>query len=362
MGRMAGTRQEELNAPLRDPAVRIEPRWWTGTPAIAPDAYRIDVSDYDLASEVSAGDGPLAVRMRETWHRTGIVHLVNTRLTRLRDMRHAAKLVMTGEMGYHGGANPRRGIEPNVYEVGAPLEAWLHYHHEMAYVSESTTRLGFLCHKALPGRGSTFFSDNVRATDAILAMPLGRKLRAKGLCYHRNLTDREHYRGREQVGVYNHWQRSFGTEDPRQAEAAARARGLQVEWGPDRLMKTRYYVSAFEYFPALDRNLLYASVADHSMWFDAWPKVSHLPHDQRPLLLTYGDDTEFTRAECEAFVDVYDVHGFPVDWRVGDVVVFCNYRFAHGRPSIHLGPGEERELGVLLGETFIRQGDRADKW
>jgi hypothetical protein len=232
----------------------------------------------------------------------------------------------------------------------------------MAYVSKSTTMLAFLCHKALPERGATYFSDNVQATDAIMRTELGQKLRDKGLCYHRHLTDREYFSGREEIGVYNHWQKSFNTEDPQAAEISARARGLVTDWGPNRLLKTRYYVSAFEFFPTLGRNLLFASIADHSMWFDAWPKVSHLPHDQRPLKLTFGDDTELTRADCETFVDIYDRFGIPIDWRVGDIAVFCNYRFAHGRPGIHLAEGEERNLGVLLGATFDRVGDVEGQW
>lgn len=51
-----------------------------------------------------------------------------------------------------------------------------------------------------------------------------------------------------------------------------------------------------------------------------------------------------------------------LDWEVGDVGVVCNYRYAHGRPGIHLEEGEERELGVVLGKTYQRQGDIAGKW
>jgi hypothetical protein len=125
---------------------------------------------------------------------------------------------------------------------------------------------------------------------------------------------------------------------------------------------TRYYVSAFEYFPQLDRNLLYSSIADDGMWFDSWPKVMHLSYEQRPLKLTFGDDSEMSWDEKRQFVNIYDRFGTRVDWRVGDVVVFCNYRYAHGRPGIHLDEGEERELGVLIGEPFIRIGDLPDKW
>jgi len=277
-------------------------------------------------------------------------------------MRQVAKVVVESEMHYQGGANPRDRLKGGVYEVGAPLEAWLHYHHEMAYIGHSTKMLAFLGHRAVAGKGFTFVSDNLQATDAIMATPFGHKLKDLGLCYHRDLTDREAFRGTEQIGVYNHWQKSLLTDDPEVAVAIAHNRGLETEWGPNRLLRTRYYVSAFEYFPALDRNVLYSSVADDGMWFDSWPKVMHLPQEERPLKLTFGDGTELTREEKQLFVDIYDRFGIPLRWNVGDIAVVCNYRFAHGRPGIHLASGEQRQLGVLIGEAYKRLGDLPDKW
>ena len=107
---------------------------------------------------------------------------------------------------------------------------------------------------------------------------------------------------------------------------------------------------------------VYASLADHGLWFDTWPLVQHLPFRDRPLHMTYGDDSEFTRNELQQFIDVYDEFGTKLDWERGDVAVICNYRFAHGRPGIVLGEGETRKLGVLLGEQFERVGQRNDKW
>lgn len=340
----------------------IEPRWWTGTPAADPTRYRIDCSGFGMGDHDLRPDSELARTMRATFHDVGLVHLTNTGLTEHSDMRAFAKLVVDAEMPYRAGANPRDELEPNVYEVGAPLQAWLHYHHEMAYVATSTKMVAFLCKRELPGRGATFVSDNVRATEALLDTDFGRKLAELGVCYRRDLTDREAFAGREPVGVYNHWQRSLGTDDPDEAEQRARDKGLTTSWGADRLLRTRYYVSAFEYFPQLDRNLLYSSVADHSMWFDTWPLVEQLPPEHRPLWMTFGDDSDFTADELRQFVDVYDRFGTPLDWRVGDVGIICNYRFAHGRPSIDLGAGEARELGVLLGEPFARVGALADTW
>ena len=77
-----------------------------------------------------------------------------------------------------------------------------------------------------------------------------------------------------------------------------------VEWGEDGYMKTKFTVSGFEYFPQLDRNLLYSAIADHGSWFDTWPGMAELDymaeyktaHDaERPLAITYGDGSEMTR-------------------------------------------------------------------
>lgn len=340
----------------------IEPSWWTGSQALDPATFTIDASGYSMDAGDLAADSELAQRMRQMFHDVGLVHLTNTRLSELADMRSFAKIVVDTEMPYAGGSNPRDNIEPNVYEVGAPLTAWLHYHHEMAYIGKSTRMVSFLCRDELPDRGATFVSDSVAVTEALLATEFGQKLKELGVCYRRDLSDREAFVGRLEEGVYNHWQKSLDTDDPAEAEARAHQRGLVTEWGENRMLKTRFYVSAFEYFPQMDRNLLYCSVADHGMWFDTWPLVQHLPYNERPLHLTFGDDSEMSRDELRQFVDIYGRFGIKLDWRQGDIGIICNYRFAHGRPGISLQEGENRTLGVLLGAQYDRVGALADKW
>ncbi|MEM1376838.1 MAG: TauD/TfdA family dioxygenase [Pseudomonadota bacterium] len=347
-------------APVLDRAP--EPIWWTGTAPIAASEFQVDAREYMVDGQDFSDSEPLAERMRETFDRVGLVHVINTGLKDIGPMRAIAKNVIQTDMDYKGGANPRDALQANVYEIGAPLPAWLHYHHEMAYVGHSTSMLGFLCKHATPGKGQTFVSDNVKVTDAILATPFGQKLKEHGLCYHRKLTDRDAFAEDDNTGIYNHWQKSMMTEDPAEAEAACQARGLETEWGPNRLLITRYYTSAFEYFPHLDRNLLFSSIADDSVWFDAWPNVMHLPHEERPLKLTFGNGEEITRDEVRQFIDVYDQFGMPIEWAQGDIAIVCNYRFAHGRPAIHLEEGEKRELGVMIGAAFERVETRDDKW
>ena len=86
-------------------------------------------------------------------------------------------------------------------------------------------------------------------------------------------------------------------------------------------MVTKFYVSAFEYDPYSDKNLIYSSIADDYMWFDSWHGVKDLPHWERPLKLNFGDDEVMTREEKQQFVDAFDAHGVPIYWRQGDISV-----------------------------------------
>mmetsp|Transcript_29930 Transcript_29930/g.41381 ORF Transcript_29930/g.41381 Transcript_29930/m.41381 type:complete len:357 (-) Transcript_29930:80-1150(-) len=320
--------------------------------------HQIDCSGFDMTKP----NEEIERRMKETFDKLGLVHLINTGLTDMQEMRRWIKVVLEREMEYKGGANSRVRIEKNVYDTGAPKEAWLHYHHEMAYVTHSTKMLGFCAAASVKNKGYTYVSDGIKTTNALLQTSLGQKLKEKDICYVRYLTDREYYKGKEQGHIYNHWQQSFLTESPDEAQKMAEERGLKVEWLSNRLMKTKFYVSAFEYFEPLDRNLLYSSLADDHLWFDTWPGLEGVHPDERPLKFTFGDDTELSEEEKTLFVEIFDRFGIPVKWEQGDVAIVCNYRWAHGRPAYDLEEGEERTLGVLLGETFERVGHLEDKW
>jgi len=318
--------------------------------------------------------------MHERFEETGLVLLKNTGLVDLKDMRRWADVIIeNGMTEYKGGANSRQAIDNdvNVFDTGAPKEAHLHYHTEMAYVSKSTKMLAFLCGAAKGGKGPMYVSDKVGATEDLLKTEFGKKLVDKKVTYTRCLTNRDAYDADasdgagNDSGIYNHWQRSFGVDCPREVERLAEERGLEYEWGANGYLKTQFTVSAFEYCPHTDSNLLYSSVADDSLWFDTWPGVDKLPTfdrfneatpAERPLKMTYGDGEEFTRQDLMEYVSVFDRHGMPIHWELGDVALICNYRFAHGRPSYDLAEGEERELGVVLGEMFNRVGQVEGKF
>ena len=367
--------------PQHDNVVKC--RWWTGSydHVIDPSKFIIDcggkVSKDDLKP-----NSLLCQEMNEKYNDIGVIHVQNTGLTNMNDQRTLAKFIMTDEIEYEGGANPRTrtGDLGNVYDIGAPLSAHLHYHHEMTYKSHSTESLGFLCKHAVTQRfgvGWSFVSDSVQAHDLIMETELGQKLKDKGLCFIRRMTDATAYedakpaKNSKTAVVYNHWQKSWMTNDPIEAEQAARAQGLEVKWihdpndigGKPTMMETRYYKSAFEYIPKLDRNILITSIADDGEWFDSWPLIRDVPQDQRPMDMTFGSDDEpISLQEKQLWTDIYDYFGVPIIWSPGDVAIVCNMRFAHGRPGIDLLPGEQRELGVMLGPLFERQETKEGKW
>jgi len=304
--------------------------------------------------------------------------LTNTGTDNLSTMRKWAEVIMGGQTDYEGGANSRNPIGAAVYDTGAPAQAHLHYHHEMAYVNQTVTNLAFLAKEATEGKGYMYVSNNDMATEEIMRHELGKKLRDKGICYVRCLTDKKAFEnkpktwnGYDEEGVYNHWQTSFGTDCPEKVEELAIKLGLNCVWGANRYLKTKYYTSAFEQCPFTGRNVLFSSVADDSMWFDTWPGVAHLPcmddvkaatENERPLKLTYGDDTDLTREELYQYMSAYDFGGMPIKWKKGDVLVMCNIRWAHGRPAYSLNDGEQRKLGVVLGKKVNRVGQDDSKW
>lgn len=359
----ASTFEGKLNKPM------IIPQFASEVPALDFEEYSIDCSSFDMS--LSPEEAPeLSARMQETFDRTGLCLLTNTNLTNVGIMSNWAKnLVSVGD--YQGGANSRGELYKNVYDTGAPREAHLHYHTEMAYMAKSVRSLAFCADKATPDKGFMYVSDKLATTDSILRTQMGQKLKDKGICYIRCLTDREAYADKDDSGTYNHWQTSFNTDSREEVERLAAQRGLEIEWSADGFLKTKCYISGFEYFPLLDRNVIYSSVADDAIWFDTWPGVMELPTmpsyeavsaEHRPLLLTFGDDTPFTYEELKLFVDVHDLSTIPIKWQVGDVLAVCNYRWAHGRPAYTLDHAEERNLGVVLGSMYEREGQRDDKW
>mmetsp|Transcript_81381 Transcript_81381/g.226663 ORF Transcript_81381/g.226663 Transcript_81381/m.226663 type:complete len:414 (-) Transcript_81381:104-1345(-) len=365
--------------------------FWEGQNYRELSEFLIDCKDFQGhdSKKIDVNDAQLQRLIEATMTEKGLVHLVNTGLTDVHEMRKLCDPVLGRGMAYEGGAGNRTAFMENVYDVAAPAETMLMYHHEMAYNAFSPKHVAFGCIANSDVRtGHTFVADNLAVHREIMDSPWGEKLKRVGVCYHRYLTDQVFYdkiggvdwRGlvdmadggrvtEEEIETskhifYNHWQKSFNAETMEEAEANAKAAGLSVEWTADpryptlnkRFMRTKIYMGAFEYFPDMGKNLLYTTPADHNMWFDMWPGLKYFDQSHRPFQMTFGDDSLFSEEFLAFFCSTLDKYGIRVPWRVGDVSMMCNYRWVHGRPGFCKKPGEERELAVMLGERFYREG------
>jgi hypothetical protein len=337
------------------------------------DIKRDGVSRAQKIDENTNEGEKLVSMMRDVYDEHGLVVLRNTGMVSSDDMKAAVSVITKSSVLYEGGANPRDAVpESSIYETGAPLAAHIHYHHEMVYVEETVKNLGFVClNNTDINKGHSFIANNNIATDIIYNSEFGQKLKNKGLCYIRKLPDRKFFDDNpdktDPSMVYNYWQRSFLTEDPDEAQhIATTQKNLEVEWVDSplfgRYMVTKHYCDAYEYDPYNDRNVVFASIADDYHWFDKWTGVMDLAHHERPLKLNFGDGEVMTRDEKKQWADAYDMSGTRLPWSRGDVVVMCNVRTAHGRPTIDLKPGEVRHIGVVLGSMMSKRGVLPDKW
>jgi len=363
----------------------LDLKWWSGKSAVPFEKFQIDLSKYDMKKILSAkneeGDVAADMALRDTqvlkehmtqvFNDVGAIQCINTGMTTGEEFTAVTKILFDYESrDYEGGANLREPIEKNVYDTGAPSAANILYHHEMAYVGTSCKWVAFGALEATkdPWKGATYISENIGATDMLLDSKFGERLVEKGCCYIRKLPDRKYFidNNLDTSIVYNYWQTSTGCEDMDEAEQVMRSKGLEVEWQDSpvfgRYMVTKYYVDTFEYDPYTDRNTMYASVADDYAWFDTWPGLKDLPHWERPLKLNFGDGEVMTREEKQFWSDCYDNNGIPLLWKKGDLGILCNYRTAHGRPLYQLDKGEKRDLAVILGETYVRQGEIEGKF
>ena len=230
----------------------IIPKFWTGQPDVPFEDFQIDCSKFQMdkivqkttingVTETFTDDNfhetkALKDEMSYKFNKVGAVQLIKTGLEDMTSMEKVSKLVSGKGMKYEGGANLRGYVEKNVYDTGAPLEAHIHYHTEMAYVKESTKWLAFLCEHGCrdPKKGGTFLSDKIKATDTLMNRypKLGNKLKEKGICYVRKLPDLKFFEDNnlDKSIVYNFWQTSMQTEDMDEAVKVANRKGLEVEW------------------------------------------------------------------------------------------------------------------------------------
>jgi len=372
----------------------IMPTFDAKNQVIDPKSYVIDCGNYNMLEQPETHPD-LCEKMKQQFKNKGLVLLTNTGLANNKSMIEVwSKIPLGNTWKYEGGANERNYLkeegteeESGLYDVGAPGNMHMNYHHEMTQVRLSTEALVFSMVEGIGRRGGCWLSDSLKVTQDMNKTALGQKIQQHGICYIRNFTNRNRGNWCEWKGMtagtslpgqdvyYNHWQQAFGTEDMKVVEEKCRQQEMEFHWGPNDLLRTKFFTGGYEYFPLMDKNVLYASISEHGTWFDTHIGLKDLPHIEtyetgteleRPYKMCLGNMEEFTQSEIEEWAALYCKHGFQVGGEKamddGDINIFCNFRFAHGRPSFQLKEGEKRDLGVVIGKMYERIGPKVGKY
>lgn len=138
--------------------------------------FTVDCSSYRPAKNP---ENELVERKEGVFKEIGVVRLTNTGVTNAEVMKRYAKVILKGQMEYEGGGAAREALAVNVFEVGAPHDARLHYHNEMAYNAPSMKNMAFCSIKTPAGKGDTYLSESTPVTDELMRTDLGRS-RNKG--------------------------------------------------------------------------------------------------------------------------------------------------------------------------------------
>ena len=180
-GSAAAVKKDQPFKPVHSTNVKIPdsvivPKFWYGNNPLPFSDFGIDCKSEYNVKEISSDNSELRARVEKLWKDTGLVYLSNTGKTTSDEMRDLISMVIPVEdaMKYEGGSNWRKTIETNFYDTGAPLSAWIHHHHEMAYVNFSASCLGFSC-LVSPGNGEgyTYVSHGIGTTDYLLTTEVG---------------------------------------------------------------------------------------------------------------------------------------------------------------------------------------------
>ncbi len=241
--------------------------------------------------------------------------------------------------GYLGGATPRSVVKGRAYEATrVPADRKLMFHQEMAYLPTYPSKLAFYCKQAPETGGETLIAD-VRRFDEAIPRSFRDEVKRRGVRYIRNFRDPDWQVGHPFLDqVHLTWTHAFATTDPREAEAACRAMGMEYEWEANGSLSVTYTASGFARHPRTGREI----------WFNQIQSQMPNPTDggyarlaleaevyggrgPPSLRVTFGDGGPITLESLEPLYDVLAQIEVAFPWRNGDLMLLDNFYVFHGR-------------------------------
>jgi hypothetical protein len=265
------------------------------------------------------------------------------------DFQRAISHYPANGLTYAGGGAPRDQLAERVFEATkARKEYFLILHQEMAYLKNFPRMIAFFCQKAPAAGGETTLADFRMLKDR-LPRRLWDKVESKGVCYLRNFRDPNLPTGPLHALMHKTWTAGFNTEDPAEAEATARAMGLEAEWMDDGSLQTSLVLSGFTDHPLTGVRHWFNHIGSQNqnrkvLGPERWDAV----HESKYMYNTvvYGDGSPIDPEDLQAVYDTFDALTIAIPWHDGDMTLIDNVVTAHGR---HPFEGERDVQVALLG-------------
>jgi alpha-ketoglutarate-dependent taurine dioxygenase len=245
-------------------------------------------------------------------------------------------------------------------------------HAEMSYMPTPPRKVFFFCQVAPAEGGETPLSD-LRKIWSSLSGPLKEKVERRGIKHirvHGSPLEKRAFRlfgGRR-------WSDVFDTQDPAEAESAARAQGHEVSWLADGSIRLQNTLPGFRVHPQHGTIawhnqaqvyhpggllLEYEHIAAHqrtarSRLVNLGLKVADalrrylVDHERYDLNATYGDDSPIELADLREIVDTTWRHLACFRWMPGDLLVVDNFSVSHGRLPFR----GKRQILVALTDSY----------
>eukprot|EP00340_Litonotus_pictus_P005241 CAMPEP_0170525016 /NCGR_PEP_ID=MMETSP0209-20121228/10470_1 /TAXON_ID=665100 ORGANISM="Litonotus pictus, Strain P1" /NCGR_SAMPLE_ID=MMETSP0209 /ASSEMBLY_ACC=CAM_ASM_000301 /LENGTH=339 /DNA_ID=CAMNT_0010814037 /DNA_START=19 /DNA_END=1034 /DNA_ORIENTATION=- len=275
------------------------------------------------------------------------------------------KLISPDIIQYQGGSASRNQLadKQDIYDTGVPGNVLIQPHVEMSYQVFQPKYVSFTLLEAPGnGQGSSFICDNVAATRKLLKTSLGKKVREKGITHWRRFHNELDHSFPEQVKMVS-WQQSFSIKTKEALTDYFIKNKFQYEWLENDNLAIKNSSNAFNYCDKADANLLFFGTSNHACYFDSYNlEMQKVPDRLRPFDFKFGDEEEWTSEELEVMNSCYDGELYNYNYEEGDMLIFHNKTWQHGRMPFSLPPGRKRNLCVMLGEKCYPEAPRHDKW
>ena len=257
----------------------------------------------------------------------------------------------SGNLTYVAGGAPRSEIAERVFEATqAGKELYLIPHQEMAYLPNFPRMICFFSRKSAWAGGETFLLD-FRELEHRLPRRLWDKVKACGVRYERNFRSPDGEVSPLRARHHKSWPAAFGSNDPKVAEAACRAVGLDPVWQADGSLSTYYTAPGFIDHPLTGQNVWFNHIGAQSMSKrilgpERWRAMveERPPGSFVPNTTLYGDGSEIDQEDLDQLYSIFEALSQALRWQDGDLLLIDNIMTAHGR-----NPYEgERDLQVAL--------------